>query len=187
MPDDMAGVAAFLASDDSRWVTGQFIARSLCWLAFLLTGDWNMSIEAVIAVATWEEATSTRLASWVAHGLRRLVTVAALSATGDELRQSARRTGQAPMPDLTEPTRAPIPLCHAARTVTRSDLSQALLAIDLFPRCALLLTVFEEYCIDDAAQLLGADEALVRKACALGAVELTRNILLGTGCSPRPR
>ena len=28
MPEDMAGVAAFLASDDSRWVTGQFIEAS---------------------------------------------------------------------------------------------------------------------------------------------------------------
>jgi NAD(P)-dependent dehydrogenase (short-subunit alcohol dehydrogenase family) len=28
MPEDIAGVAAFLASDDSRWVTGQFIEAS---------------------------------------------------------------------------------------------------------------------------------------------------------------
>jgi len=28
MPEDLAGVAAFLASDDSRWVTGQFIEAS---------------------------------------------------------------------------------------------------------------------------------------------------------------
>lgn len=56
-----------------------------------------------------------------------------------------------------------------------------MLALDVFPRCALLLTVFEKLSIKDTTVLLGADEALVRKAQCLGLIELTRNIARGRG------
>ena len=59
---------------------------------------------------------------------------------------------------------------------TKADLEKALLAIDPFPRAALLLLVFEGIRMADAAALLDADPALIRKAQAIGLRELTANL-----------
>jgi len=56
-----------------------------------------------------------------------------------------------------------------------------LLTIDLFPRCALLLTVFEKLSLDDAALLLNADKALVRKARNQALLELVGAVAGGRG------
>jgi len=45
-----------------------------------------------------------------------------------------------------------------------------------FPRCAILLSVFERVSIEDAAVLLDVDRELFRKAQAIGLQELTRNL-----------
>jgi hypothetical protein len=62
-----------------------------------------------------------------------------------------------------------------------------LLAIDLFPRCALLLTVFEKLSLDDAALLLNADKALVRKAQNQGLLELAGAAAGGRGLRRAPK
>ena len=59
---------------------------------------------------------------------------------------------------------------------TQADLQEALLSIDLFPRAALLLLVFEGIRMADAVILLDADPALIRKAQAIGLHELTANL-----------
>jgi len=46
----------------------------------------------------------------------------------------------------------------------------------VFPRCALLLTVFERMSPEDAAVLLDVDRDLVRKARIIGLQDLTRNL-----------
>jgi len=46
----------------------------------------------------------------------------------------------------------------------------------VFPRCALLLTVFERMSPEDAAVLLDVDRDLVRKARIIGLQELTRTL-----------
>ena len=56
---------------------------------------------------------------------------------------------------------------------TKSDLERALLSIDLFPRAAVLLLLFEGVPLQDAAVLLDAEPDLVRKGQAAGVVELT--------------
>ena len=66
--------------------------------------------------------------------------------------------------------------------LTKPELERALLAIEVFPRCALLLTVFERLSIQEAAVLLNADEPLVRKAQARALFDLTRNLAVGTAC-----
>jgi DNA-directed RNA polymerase specialized sigma24 family protein len=68
--------------------------------------------------------------------------------------------------------------------MTKSELERAVLAIDAFPRCALLLTVFEGLSIEDAASLLNAGEALVKLAQSVGFVQLTRSIASGRGWRP---
>ena len=61
-------------------------------------------------------------------------------------------------------------------SIEKSDLERALLAIDIFPRCALLLTVFEKLSLDDATVLLGATKELLKKAREIGLYELARNL-----------
>ena len=51
----------------------------------------------------------------------------------------------------------------------------------MFPRCALLLSVFEGMSPEDVAILLDADRDLVRKAQIIGLRELTRNLALAQG------
>jgi len=51
-----------------------------------------------------------------------------------------------------------------------------MLPIDLFPRAAFLLLVFEGIRMADAAILLAADPALIRKAQTIGLQELTANL-----------
>jgi hypothetical protein len=60
--------------------------------------------------------------------------------------------------------------------IARAEFEAAVLAIDPFPRCAMLLTVFEGMSIKLAAVLLHANEALTSVAQRLGIVQLTRNL-----------
>jgi hypothetical protein len=60
--------------------------------------------------------------------------------------------------------------------MSKARIEEALLAIDVFPRAALLLLIFERVRIGDAATLLDADAALVRKAQAMALRELTANL-----------
>jgi DNA-directed RNA polymerase specialized sigma24 family protein len=62
------------------------------------------------------------------------------------------------------------------RETTTVDLERALLAIDVFPRAALLLSIFEGVPVADAAILLDAEPQLVRKAQAIGLMELTSRL-----------
>ena len=48
--------------------------------------------------------------------------------------------------------------------MTKSQLERALLVIDLFPSCVLVLLVFERVSLEDAAILLESDRDLVREA-----------------------
>jgi DNA-directed RNA polymerase specialized sigma24 family protein len=62
------------------------------------------------------------------------------------------------------------------QSVNKWEFERAILALDVFERCAVLLTVFERLSIADAALLLNADAALVKKAQGRGLIELTRHI-----------
>src|SRR5262249_46273861 len=64
----------------------------------------------------------------------------------------------------------------ARPTMGKSDLEAALLAIDPFPRRALILTVFEKLTVEDTAILLNADRMSVKTATAIGLIELSRNL-----------
>jgi hypothetical protein len=96
----------------------------------------------------------------------------ALAAIRDELAASARRTesrrvNKSALSDLDR---------ILDRGATEVEIERALLATDMFPRAALLLAVFEGVTITDAAVLLDAGPDLIRKAQAIGAQELTRNL-----------
>jgi DNA-directed RNA polymerase specialized sigma24 family protein len=118
-----------------------------------------------------EDYASPFFGEWMRGWQRRLVIGRALSAVHDELAESARRTQLAHVHGSTA-----VHNWSLSPETTKADLQQALLPIDLFPRAALLLLVFEGMRMADAAILLDADPALIRKAQAIGLGELTANL-----------
>ena len=154
------------------------------WLAFLLTGDRERSVRAFTnALDLWDE-TNPVFREFMVSWPRRLIIAAALATTDAELRESMLRTEGLQDRDFAKPDGLPSNIRVGART-SGSELERAILAIDMFPRCALLLTVFEGLPIEDVASLLNADEALVRTAQARGSIELTHQLALGRGWDPR--
>jgi DNA-directed RNA polymerase specialized sigma24 family protein len=149
----------------------------LYWLAFLVTGDQEQSVDAFTDAVQFDEpapAFRGSMLSWA----RKLVIVAALDGVRSEVRDSKRRAQLAAKHCGSSHcliATVPIQVEH----LTKSDLEQALLAIDVFPRCALLLTFFEGLSVNDVSILLDADWELVEAAQVEGAIELTRNIVLG--------
>ena len=59
------------------------------------------------------------------------------------------------------------------RGFTKQDLEEVLLAMDIFQRCAVILTIFEGMQVEEAATLLGADKDAVKAAQARGITEMT--------------
>jgi DNA-directed RNA polymerase specialized sigma24 family protein len=144
----------------------------LYWLAFLLTGREDLSIDIAADAAVSGDDARPFFTGWMLGWQRRLVIGKALAAIHDELADSARRTlaarpsGSAGLPrnwSLDPGT-------------TKAELERALLAIDPFPRAALLLLIFEGLRMADAVPLLDADPTLIRKAQAIGLRELTVNL-----------
>ena len=103
---------------------------------------------------------------------RRVVIAKALAAIRDDLAASARRTASRRGEKGTLPPRN----WALGRNTTKGEIESALLAIDVFPRCALLLSIFEGVSMHDAVILLGSDQNLVRKALVTGLRELTGNL-----------
>jgi hypothetical protein len=140
-------------------------------LAFLLTERQDLSIDIAADTAVSDDYTSPFFTEWMRGWQRRLVIGRALTAIHDELGDSARRTQLARVHGSAAPRDWSL-----SPDTTKADLEQALLAIDLFPRAALLLLVFEGIRMADAAILLDADPTLIRKAQAIGLRELTANL-----------
>jgi DNA-directed RNA polymerase specialized sigma24 family protein len=156
-------------------------AVDLYWLAFLLTGRQDTSIDiAADAAASWDYANQF-FEDWMRNWQRRLVMAKALGAIHEELADSARRTKIAHAGSSGTPRNWSL-----GPDTTKDDLERALLAIDLFPRAALLLLVFERLRIADAAILLDADQDLLKKAQVLGLRELTANLAARTGGGVTP-
>ena len=159
-------------------------AADLYWLAFLLTGRPDISIDIAADAAGSEDQKNPFFAGWMRGWYRRLVIAKTLAAIHDELAESARRTTTARFTTHSVPKNWVL-----SPDVTKADLERALLAIDLFPRAAVLLLVFEGVRIADAVPLLDAKGDLLKKAQAIGLSELTANLAgtkgnAGTTVSP---
>jgi hypothetical protein len=147
-------------------------AADLYWLAFLLTERQDLSIDIAADAANSSDDEGPFFAEWMRGWQRRLVIGRALTAIHNELADSARRTELGRGAGSAVPQRK-----WSLRPDTKkADLQQALLSIDLFPRAALLLLVFEGIRMVDAAVLLDADPALIRKAQAIGLRELAAKL-----------
>ena len=155
--------------------TEQFISR-LCWLAFLVTENWQHSIDVVSSVFDPEDLYEAIPSQPMILNSRRRVATAAITRRRAALAESARRTELAWAAErnaLFKPASGDSPPGSA---VTKTALQRAFLAIDIFPRCALLLIVFEDMPIDEAAELLDENEAVVRGALGLALFRLTENL-----------
>jgi DNA-directed RNA polymerase specialized sigma24 family protein len=148
--------------------------KDLYRLAYLLTGKCEAGLDATLEAV--EAVAGDFFSEWMTAWSRRVVISKALAGMRTELAASARRTSlRHATTDL--PSRD-----WALRNGTSAaELARAILAIDLFPRCALLLSIFERVSIEDAATLLDATPELVRKGQAIGLQELTVNLARAQG------
>lgn len=141
----------------------------LYWLAYLLTGDRERSVQAFTGALN-SDAKTPALQRFMLSWARRLVIVEALGTIRRQLRESVSRTRPSnrhepeglsglPSADLTH--------------LTKRELEAVLLALDVFSRCAVILTILEGLPVKEVAELLGTDEATVKTAQAQGVTELT--------------
>jgi DNA-directed RNA polymerase specialized sigma24 family protein len=149
----------------------------LHWLAFLITGHREQSVDLAIEAAVSEarnsqDGTGPFFSAWMLAWSRRVVIAKALAAIRGELNLSARRMESERARKSALPPRGWV----AGQEATKVQLERALLAIEVFPRCAVVLSIFEGMPLEDAAILLDADQDLVRKARRIGLHELTRNL-----------
>jgi len=141
----------------------------LYWLAFLLTGDRERSVQAYTGALN-SEAPAPGLHKFMLSWARRLVVVAALGTIRRQLRESELRTRPATESELNG---LALSASLDRASFTKEELEAALLSMDVFIRCAVVLTIFERLSVKEAAELLGADKNTVKSAQARGVTEMT--------------
>lgn len=159
-------------------------ASQLCWLACLLTSDRTRGLETTIEVLNTEDAVNPFFETWVVAWSRKLLIAKALGTVRAEMQASVIRTELRHFEYSTGMDSAPLSTWSFETGTETLQLERALLAIDLFPRCALLLMVFEKLSLDDATILLNTDKELVTTAKLIGLVELARNLTPNQGRIP---
>ena len=111
----------------------------LHWLAFLLTGRRGLSLDTAAEDVPPPDGARLTFSTWMMTWSRRVVISKALAAIRHELTASARRTKSKRLRRPALPGRD----WELDRNTTRVELEKSLLAIDVFPRAALLLSIFE--------------------------------------------
>ncbi len=162
--------------------TVQQRAADLQWLAYLLTGSRETSVDVAVEVLNAPGSANDFFDSWMEAWARRIVISKALAAVRDELTVSAVRTRTRRIAGSAMPSRGWV----LDGATSRMDLERALLRIDVFPRAAVVLAVFERVPLPDVGVLLDADATLVAKAHAVGLRELTANLARAQGWTPAP-
>ena len=147
-------------------------ASNLYWIAFLLTGCSELSLDLTVEALGSDHDSEPLPCPAAFTRIRRTVIVRALAAVRDELTLSAGRTATR----QPAPVASPPPGWSLDPYMSKEDLESALLAIDIFPRCTLVLTVFEGMTLGDAAILLRSHPELVVKGRTDASWELTCNL-----------
>jgi DNA-directed RNA polymerase specialized sigma24 family protein len=140
-------------------------------LAWLLTGEREAGADATLEALDTGSDPESSFAEWLQAWSRRVVIAKVLTRIRGELAESARRTA-----GLRLKRELPAGRPRLGDQTAAIQLERALLAIDVFPRCALLLTVFAGISVADTAVLLDATTDLVRKARTLGLTEMVDNL-----------
>jgi hypothetical protein len=140
-------------------------------LAFLLTGNADGGVEAFNRALELEDTENTTFGEFMSAWARKLITVEALETIKQELQISKDKMARTPEDETTSGAK-----WKRRAYISREEFEEAVIAIDPFPRCAMLLTIFEGMSIQAASTLLNADKKLTRKAQRIGIVELTRHL-----------
>jgi hypothetical protein len=144
----------------------------LYWLGYLLTGEPERSVQAVIETLEMPDAANPFFESWMITWSRKIFIAKVLGYVSTRTNTSELRNRLRQL--QTEMGRSRISGIDQA--AGKAELERALLAIETFPRCALLLSVFERLPIGDVAILLNSDRESVKTATAIGLIELARNL-----------
>ena len=142
------------------------------WLLRVLTGYREPGAYLTVESSAPEADTGAYFSGWMRAWSRRVAMARALAVIRHDLKASARRTKSM------RSTKTPVSAQEwtLPPDTPKTDLERALFSIDVFPRAALLLSVFEEMAISDAAVLLDANPELVKKAQAVGLRQLNSNL-----------
>src|SRR5579864_5059053 len=132
------------------------IAR-LYRLAYLITGDPEQSFQTIDAALNVNEADPD---------VRRVVVAEALKRIGAQLKESIWLFDESLGNGLEGGTDMRSTRVLDVGTITPSHVERALLAVDVFPRCVVLLTVFERFSDKETSIALNVDERLVKVARA---------------------
>jgi hypothetical protein len=150
-------------------------------LALLLTGNTDRSVEAFSRAIDFDEEENPAFGGFMNAWARKLIIVKALGTIEKELRASKQRVARRVADEA-----AGVGKWKRRAHIAREEFEEAVIVIDAFPRCAMLLTIFEGMPIEDAAVLLNADKSLTASAQRIGIVELTRNLAGNGGRDPYP-
>jgi DNA-directed RNA polymerase specialized sigma24 family protein len=142
------------------------------WLAYLLSGQRGLSLDVTAESLESPDDSGPFFSTWMLAWSRRVFIAKVLAEIRGELRESAQRT------ILRRPDKGSLPSRDwtIAHDTTKVQLQSALLAIDLFPRCVLLLSIFEGVQPEDISTLLDVELDLVWKAQSIGMRDLTINL-----------
>jgi DNA-directed RNA polymerase specialized sigma24 family protein len=148
-------------------------AETLYWLALLITGDADASVDLAAEAMAFQNHNSDLFSGPTPAGARRLLIGGALSTIRRDLAASARCVAKRRWkdPDFAAASG------NLAREMTKADLEHVLLAMDILPRCALLLCVFEGLSQSEVAELTDIEPSLIAEAQAIGLCDLTRAML----------
>jgi hypothetical protein len=141
----------------------------LYWLAYLLTGNRDASFQAAADAAELREDASSFFSEWVLRWSRKIAIAKSLASIREDLHTSARRAEATPFNGGVRLSRGWSLISHT----NKAQLELTLLAIDVFPRCTLVLSIFEGLPMEDVATLLNEDRDLVKTARAIGLEQLT--------------
>ncbi|MGA3185719.1 MAG: hypothetical protein ABSF22_01290 [Bryobacteraceae bacterium] len=140
----------------------------LYWLAYLLTGNEDRSVHASSSALDIDDGLfDGEKKKWA----RALTIVEALGTIETVLRRSLVRVAQSNGEEMASQAE-----WMGRARITTEEFEDAVLRIDAFPRCAMLLTIFEGLPIKATALLLNASMALTAAAQRIGIVQLTARL-----------
>ena len=155
-------------------------AASLYSIAFLLTGRSELSLEIAMEVLDSEDDPELLFSSQALAGVRRTVIEKALAAIRDELSISECQTASLSFAEVCLPPST----WSLDPSTTKLQIESVLLAIDVFPRCALLLTVFEGLSLQEASAFLGSNGDSTLKGRITGLWNFTHHLARQQGWNP---
>lgn len=152
---------------ESYTAYGEHTAR-LYRLAYLITADAELSAQAVGAALNFEQ-TDLKVRTFA-------LVAAACNRIAPQLKQSILLFQEALRNGLEIGAKALSKMRSAPEPLTTSHVERALLAMDVFQRSVVLLTVLERFSDSEASKALSIDPQLIKVARAQGLVSLTQNV-----------